>query len=50
MLFMTKLMFLKELILINQVHQKSASFAIIGIFLKKELSFKHMYAIDVTIY
>ena len=47
---MIELTFLKELILIKQVHQKSAIFVTIGIFLKKGLNFKHMYVIDAMIY
>ena len=34
----------------SQLHQKSAIFITTGIFLKKDLSCNHMYAIDVMIY
>ena len=47
---MREMMFLKELILMKQVHQKSVIFVIIGIFFKKGLTFKHMHAIDAMIY
>ena len=44
------LTFLKELMLIKQVHQKITIFAIIGISEIIVLSFKQMSAIDVMIY
>ena len=43
---MIELKFLKNLMLIRQVNQKSAIFVIIGIFQIKGLSIKHMYVID----
>ena len=47
---MIELTFLKELILIKQVHQKSATFAAIGIFLTQGLRFNHMYAMTIMMY
>ena len=47
---MIELAFLKEFILIKQVHQKTAIFVTIGIFLNKAFSINHMYAIAVMIY
>ena len=47
---MIEFTFLKESILIKEVHQKSAISVTIGIFEIKSLNFKHMYAIDVMIY
>ena len=38
-----KLTFLKELMLIKQVHRKSVTFATLGIFLIKDLSFNQMF-------
>ena len=43
-------MFLKELMLIKQVHQKSVIFVTIGIFEITLLSFNQISAIDVMIY
>ena len=45
-----ELTFMKELILIKQVHQKKVIFVTSGIFLRKGLSFNHMYVIDAMIY
>ena len=45
-----ELMFLKVLVLIKQVHQKSAIFVTIGISLIIILRFNGMTAIDVMIY
>ena len=47
---MIELTFLKELILIRNVNQKSAIFFTIGIFLTKGLGFNHIYARNATIY
>ena len=47
---MIKLTFLKELILIKQMHQKNAIFVTFGIFQINDSSFNHKYAIDVMIY
>ena len=47
---MIELTFLKELMVIRQVNQKSVIFVTIGIFEIKDLSFSHMYAIDVMIW
>ena len=44
---MIELMFLKELILVKQVPQKSVIFVTTGIFKIKGLNLKHMYAIHV---
>ena len=41
---------LKVLMLIRQMHQKGALFATIGIFQIKDLSFKWMFAMGVTMY
>ena len=47
---MIELTFLKELMLIRQVNQKSAIFVIIGIFFKKNaLNFNQMSAMDAMI-
>ena len=45
-----ELTFLKELILIKQLHQKSVIFITIGISITKVLSFNQMSATDVLIY
>ena len=45
-----ELTFLKELMLIKQVHQKSVIFVTIGIFKVIVLSFNQMSAIDVMTY
>ena len=47
---MIEFTFLKELVLIKLVCQKSVIFAITAIFETKGLGFNHMYAIDVMIY
>ena len=47
---MTELTFPKELMLIKQVHQKSAIFVTIGISSIIALSFNQMSATDVMIY
>ena len=47
---MIELMFLKELMLIKQVHQKSVIFDIIGISCTIVLSFNPMSALDIMIY
>ena len=47
---MTELTFLKVLMLIRQVHQKSVLFATIGIFQVKGLSFNQMSAMCVMMY
>ena len=44
---MTELTFLKELLFIKQVHQKSAIFVAIGISNIRVLIFKQMSAVDV---
>ena len=46
---MIELAFLKELVLIRQANHKSEIFVTIGIFYIKDLSFNHIYAIDVVI-
>ena len=46
---MIELALLKELMSIRQANQKSVIFVITGIFEIKNLSFIHMYAIDVII-
>ena len=46
---MIELTFLKELISIKQVHQKSVIFVTIGIFKIMGLNFKHVCAIDAMI-
>ena len=46
---MIELTFLKELVLIRQANHKSEIFVTIGIFYIKDLSFNHIYAIDVVI-
>ena len=45
-----ELTFLKELMLIKRVDQKSVMFATTRIFKAKGLSFNHMYAIGAMIY
>ena len=45
-----ELTFLKELMLIRQVHQNSVIFATIGIFYIKALTFNQMSAMDAMIY
>ena len=47
---MLEFTFLKELILIKQVHQKSLIFVTFAILLIKELRLNHMYAMAVMIY
>ena len=47
---MIELTLLKELILIKEVHQKSAIFVTIGILKIKSLIFNHMSAMDAMIY
>ena len=47
---MMELMFLKKLMLVRQVNQKSPMFVTIRIFEIKDLSFNHMYTIDAKIY
>ena len=47
---MIELVFLEELVLTKQMHEKSVIFVTIGIFYIKGLSFKHMYAIDAMTY
>ena len=47
---MIELTFMKELILIRPVNQKSATFVTSFIFLDKEFNFNHMSVIGVTMY
>ena len=47
---MIELMFLKELMLIRQVHQKNLIFVTIGIFQIKGLSFNRMSVMDIMMY
>ena len=47
---MIELTFLKEMVLIKQVHQKSVMFVTIGIFKIIFLCLNQMYAIDAIIY
>ena len=50
MLYFDRTMFLKELLLIKQVHQRSVVFVTIGISYIIVLSLSKMSAIDVIIY
>ena len=50
MLYYNRIDTSKKMMLIKQVHQKSAIFVTIGIFQIKGLSFKLMHAIDAMIY
>ena len=50
MLYFDRITFLKELVLIKQLYQKSVIFVTICFFQTKDLSFNHMYAIVVMIY
>ena len=50
MLYFDRIDALKELMLKIQVNQKSVIFVSLGIFQRNDLSFKHIYAIDVMIF
>ena len=47
---MKELMFLKELILIKQVHQNNVGFVIIGILKTLLMNVNNMFVMDVMIY
>ena len=47
---MLELMFLKEVIVIKQVHQRSVIFVTTSLFLAKGLIFSHLCVIDAMIY